>query len=460
MKCTVFKISILILLIKLCGCANQAPPPGGDDDRTPPVVLEIYPLNETLNFKDNKITIEFDEYIDRRSFMDAFFITPKPDSEINFNFGGKDVEVEFPGGFEPNTTYNITITKDLKDVRGGNTLDKPIIIAFSTGSRIDKGSITGQVFPVSNEVISIFCYDLRKYNPDTLDPVKVEPDFISQTDRAGKYAFMNLPKSEFRFLAILDKDRNSLYDKDFEKIAVTYSDFEISDSIKVEGANFLMEDLTPSIGSREFLNILEADSAQKIFSSLSNNDESVSITENFYFYFRNNTFSRFDIANNLTLKDTSGNSIRIIYNWYSDSLLQIMSVEPLRFNTLYRLGINLPDYNYVLNFKTVSESRTGKVLGMINSKDSISSNVILSLIENSAKITNFRQVKQPGERQFEFRAIPAGDYRLFAFIDSDNISSFTYGSAFPFVPSERFVYYEPLLNIKPNWTIDNVFVNF
>lgn len=460
MKRAILKIIFLCFFIRVCGCANQDPPPGGPDDKSPPVVLKIYPANETLNFRDNKITIEFDEYIERRSFMDAFFITPKPDSEIKFNFGGKDVEIEFPGGFKPNTTYNITITKDLRDVRGNNSLNEPIVIAFSTGSRIDKGSISGKVSPPSNDVVSIFCYNLRTHNPDSLDPSKIMPDYISQTGKEGAYIFSNLPSSEFRFFAIIDKDRNSLYDKDFEKIAVTYQDFTISDSSKVDGANFLIEDLLPVIGSREFLELLKPDSAQRVFSSIQNNQENIANVENFYFYFRNNTLTRFDIADKLTLKDTAGNTIRIIYNWYSDSLLQIIPAEPLRFNTIYRFNAVLGSYIYTLNFKTASESKTGKILGTINSKQEIASNVILNLIESSSRILIFKQSKLPDQKQFEFRAIPVGEYRLFAFIDTDNNDRFNYGSAFPFVPSERFVYYEPLLSVKPNWTIDNVFVNF
>jgi hypothetical protein len=65
-------------------------------------------------------------------------------------------------------------------------------------------------------------------------------------------------------------------------------------------------------------------------------------------------------------------------------------------------------------------------------------------------------LKKPGA--WEFANIPPGAYRLTAFVDANGNGRYDYGSAFPFVPAERFVVLQTDIQVRPRWTIENVMV--
>ena len=56
-------ILAVVLLATLCRCARQAAPQGGPRDSLPPKVVTMTPAFGTTHFKDKRILIEFDEYV-------------------------------------------------------------------------------------------------------------------------------------------------------------------------------------------------------------------------------------------------------------------------------------------------------------------------------------------------------------------------------------------------------------
>jgi hypothetical protein len=66
------------------------------------------------------------------------------------------------------------------------------------------------------------------------------------------------------------------------------------------------------------------------------------------------------------------------------------------------------------------------------------------------------RLKKPGA--WEFANIPPGAYRLTAFVDANGNGRYDYGSAFPFMPAERFVVLQTDIQVRPRWTIENVMV--
>ena len=92
----IIRVVFLAAFAGFYSCANQQPPGGGDEDKTPPKVSIIAPKPNSVNFRGNTISFEFNEYIDRRSFQDAFRTSPQIKGDIEFSWGTKDVEVKFP----------------------------------------------------------------------------------------------------------------------------------------------------------------------------------------------------------------------------------------------------------------------------------------------------------------------------------------------------------------------------
>jgi Bacterial Ig-like domain len=215
-----------LFLVWVSGCAIDVPPDGGPPDKTPPKILKVTPKTGTLNFKGNRIIIEFDKYITTTSLKPALFFSPAlEDYEIEWS--GKTAEIVIYDTLKPNRTYSFTLTQTLTDTRS-NKIDKAYAFAFSTGSMIDSGRIAGKLFDESNRPasgIKVFAYLLSEDDSlrrdttrafltrrDSLNPAKTKPDYVAQTSERGEFQFQYLVEGEYRLFAVGDKNTNFLYD--------------------------------------------------------------------------------------------------------------------------------------------------------------------------------------------------------------------------------------------------------
>ena len=161
------KYFLLTSVLFLAGCANQLPPGGGEVDRIPPEIIFSYPDNETTNFEDDFIEFDFSEYVDKRSFKEALFISPALDKQPEISWSGTSVEISFPEGLKDSVTYVVTIGTDVVDVNNKNRMANSFSFSFATGDQIDRRSITGSVYGKEIEGTLIFAYkfvdDTTKY---------------------------------------------------------------------------------------------------------------------------------------------------------------------------------------------------------------------------------------------------------------------------------------------------------
>ena len=106
-------VNYLLLLASafiLYSCANQLPPGGGPVDTDPPMIIDSYPADRTVNFDDDHIAVTFSEYVDKRSVQEAVFISPAVEGQLEYNWSGRTLELEFPYGLRDSITYVIRIT--------------------------------------------------------------------------------------------------------------------------------------------------------------------------------------------------------------------------------------------------------------------------------------------------------------------------------------------------------------
>ena len=61
----ILKVAVTLLFLGafLTRCANIMSPEGGPKDTLPPVIVNLTPNNFATNFKEKKIYIEFNEYV-------------------------------------------------------------------------------------------------------------------------------------------------------------------------------------------------------------------------------------------------------------------------------------------------------------------------------------------------------------------------------------------------------------
>jgi hypothetical protein len=237
-KSVAFAVSIFTLLIILSGCANQLPPGGGELDKTPPEIVEAYPPSGTTNFKDDYFYFDFSEYVDKRSFRDAIFISPAIEGQMEFSWTGKSVEIYFPEKFKDSITYVVTIGTDVEDLNNRNKMAQSYNLIFSTGDKIDTRVISGKVFNTKPEGIMIYAYKLKDAQENVF---KRKPDYISQTGSDGTYSLKGLAKGFYRISAVQDALKDFEFQPEQDKIGIPPFDVELTDTDTLRaGLNFFV----------------------------------------------------------------------------------------------------------------------------------------------------------------------------------------------------------------------------
>ncbi|WP_337865943.1 Ig-like domain-containing protein [Ignavibacterium sp.] len=216
---------IASMLFLFISCANQLPPGGGDGDTTPPEIIYSFPEDGTTNFKENYFEVEFSEYVDKRSFREAIFISPAIEGEIEIDWTGRTANVSFPKGLKPNLTYVVNIGTDVVDLNNRNRMASTFTLTFSTGNEIDRRKISGKVFNKDADGTLIFAYMMKD---DTTDYLLSKPDYLSQVGKDGTFVLNGLASSQYRIFAVKDQFKDLIFQSDQDMIGIPYQDVFLS----------------------------------------------------------------------------------------------------------------------------------------------------------------------------------------------------------------------------------------
>ena len=207
----------IICLLIFGRCAQVVSPTGGKKDSIAPVLIESFPLNKTLNFKDDKVEIFFDEYVIVDNITQKLIITPEADNPYSYKLNGKSVELNFKKKFEDSTTYTLNFGDAIKDFAERNPA-KNLKLVFSTGNTLDSGRVYGVVKDIKTDK-PILDALVGLYNiSDTLNVAKQKPFYFSRTDSSGIFSIENVQAKSYTMIAIDDKNRNMLFNGKDERI--------------------------------------------------------------------------------------------------------------------------------------------------------------------------------------------------------------------------------------------------
>lgn len=210
-----------IVVLMMTRCANVVTPTGGPKDIAPPKVVEAVPENRSTLFNSKKIEITFDEYITLENAQQNVFFSPplttKPDIKLN----NKTVVIKFKETLLENTTYTVHFGNAIKDLHEGNIFNN-YTYTFSTGSIIDTLQISGKILdaettkPIEDMLVGVYSCEC-----DTLFalPTLVAPDYLTKTDKEGKFILEGLPDKKFLVFALKDMNSNLYYDMPNEMVA-------------------------------------------------------------------------------------------------------------------------------------------------------------------------------------------------------------------------------------------------
>lgn len=217
----------MIAVALLAACANMGRPEGGPRDELPPVYVRSNPAMGQLNFKGNKITVEFDENIALEDAMNKIVVSPAQRTTPAISSNAKRVTVELRDTLLPNTTYTIDFADAIKDLNEGNVLDG-MALDFATGDTIDTLRISGMLFeahtlePAQGMLVGV-------YSNLADSAIKTLPlDRITKTNQLGQFTIRNLKEGTYRIYAINDVNRDYHWDRSED---VAFYDVTVSPSV-------------------------------------------------------------------------------------------------------------------------------------------------------------------------------------------------------------------------------------
>jgi Big-like domain-containing protein len=216
-KLTLNHIVPIFFALFLISCAQRSALSGGDKDILPPEVKEEIPANETTNFIEKTITVEFNEFISLDNLSSQLIVSPLMDETPDIAVKGKKLVVKIKSELKPNTTYSLNFGDAIKDITEGNIYPNYKYV-FSTGSFIDslnyEGKVIGAFDLTPKENFFVMLYDEFE---DSIPKTK-KPRYIAKTNKDGDYQITNISKGKYKLFALTDINSNYLFDLPNEEI--------------------------------------------------------------------------------------------------------------------------------------------------------------------------------------------------------------------------------------------------
>ena len=232
-------------------CANMGRPEGGPRDELPPVYVRSNPALGQLNFKGNKITVDFDENIQLDDAMNKIVVSPAQHTTPAISSNGRRVTIELRDTLIPNTTYTLDFADAVKDLNEGNVLDG-FAMDFATGDTIDTLRISGMVCaartlePAQGMLVGVY----SNLSDTAISTLPFER--ITKTNQLGQFTLRNLKAGTYRVYALNDVNRDYHWDRSED---VAFYDVAVSPSSE---PTVITDTLTRHTGERDSLVMRDA----------------------------------------------------------------------------------------------------------------------------------------------------------------------------------------------------------
>ncbi len=233
----------LIILAAILGCARQTVPTGGPKDTIPPVMQLSTPPNNSINFKGDKVQLQFDEHIILDNPKEQILITPNVGKDYEIVAKKKTVTLTFNQPLQDSTTYSINFRDGIKDITEKNP-PRNLKLAFSTGTYIDSLIIRGSIKdPLNDKEIKNATVAL--YQSDTFNIFAHKPSYITKTNDKGFFSIENLKPGNYYLYAFNDANRNLIVDSKTEGYAFSTDTIQLKRNLTIPTLNYFRLDSRP-----------------------------------------------------------------------------------------------------------------------------------------------------------------------------------------------------------------------
>lgn len=249
-------VVLTLVAFALSGCAGQYAPSGGPVDKTPPKIVFSSPSQKELNFRSKEIILRFDKYMSQRSVESAVYFPPLTLSQMSFDWSGKELKIKLKKSLDTDRTYILTIGATAIDLRN-NYLGRAYNLVFSTGEKIDTGTVVGHVFASKPQPYTVAAFPVTA-DIDTLRPWMNPAKYVTQSDDSGSYVLQGLANGKYRLICFDDQMRNFTYAPQMDLYASATHDIDLTSQLpEVRNVDFI-----PAIEDTSLPQLYSADLAK------------------------------------------------------------------------------------------------------------------------------------------------------------------------------------------------------
>ncbi|MDQ6758042.1 MAG: Ig-like domain-containing protein [Bacteroidota bacterium] len=226
-----FLLSLLIpkIVVLTSGCAQIMAPTGGPRDTIPPQLISANPKSGTTNFKGNRITLNFNEYVHLEELQQNLLVSPSPKNNPYIDYKLRTVTIRLRDTLEPNTTYNINLGNSIRDINENNQV-KNFSYVFATGPTLDSLELSGKVTEAETGKVDSTIIVLLYKNLNDSAVIKLKPKYIARVNGQGNFSFRNLSAGEYKIYALKDADGSRTYNSKAEMFAFADSSVIVSNN--------------------------------------------------------------------------------------------------------------------------------------------------------------------------------------------------------------------------------------
>lgn len=218
-----FGLFLLAALALLNSCANVIPPAGGEKDTTPPaVVKELSTPNFQTQFKRQRISLTFDEWVELVDVAKSVVVSPPLEHPFELSLKGKTIRFDFDERevLRDSATYTINFGDAVKDLTEKNPA-KDLRFVFATGDQLDSLRISGSIVDaLDGKPIEGALFMLYDNLADSVVRTQ-KPFYFGRTNKEGMFQIENIKAGQFKGFALVDSDFNYLFNFKTERIGFT-----------------------------------------------------------------------------------------------------------------------------------------------------------------------------------------------------------------------------------------------
>ncbi len=440
-----------IYIISIIGssCAQIGAPTGGPRDTLPPVLVNADPPNHSTNFKGNRITLTFDEYIQLQNVQQNLLVSPNPKIIPNINYKLKEVSIKLRDTLEPNTTYSIDLANSIQDINENNPY-RSFSYVFSTGPFIDSLGFSGNVLLAETGKADSTLIVLLYKDLDDSAVLKNKPRYIARLDAKGNFKFNNLAGGTYHVFALKDESGQKYYNNKTELFA--FADSAVTISTDTASINlFAYAEEKPAVKITASAKTAQ-DKNLKLTSSLSSGQQDLLSPLTITF---NNKLKAFDSSkikltdtlgkpHNPTLisLDSTGKKITIINKWEDNAGYKL--IIPVDFAT-DTTGTALLKAD-TIQFKTKKEGDYGSIKLNFTNLEKFK-HPVLQFVNNN-EVVNSYPLTFP---KLSIALFAPGDYELRILDDTNQNGIWDTGNYELKKQPEKVYSFPQKINIRANW---------